>query len=64
MFANDISEVLSKAPRNCWLALNENGTAVVGRGETMLEALEEAKKSGVEDPTVIWAPKTWSFAVY
>ena len=23
MFAHDISDLLAKAPRNCWLALNE-----------------------------------------
>jgi hypothetical protein len=64
MFTHDISELLAKAPRNCWLALNEEETAVVGRGETMQEAVEEAKKNGVDDPIVIWAPKNWSPAVY
>ena len=64
MFTHDISELLAKAPRNCWLALNEEETAVVGRGETMQEAVEEAKKNGVNDPKVIWAPKNWSPAVY
>lgn len=64
MFAHDISDLLAKAPRNCWLALNEKETAIVARGETMQEAVDEAKKNGVEDPIVIWAPKDWAPAVY
>ena len=64
MSAHDISDLLAKAPRNCWLALNDKEKTIVGRGETMQEAVEEARKNGVEDPIVIWAPKTWSSAVY
>ncbi|MGB8521907.1 MAG: hypothetical protein WCD43_02980 [Candidatus Acidiferrales bacterium] len=64
MSAHDISDLLAKAPRNCWLALNEQESAIVGRGETMQEAINEAKNNGVEDPMVIWAPKSWSNAVY
>jgi hypothetical protein len=60
----DLSILLSKAPRNCWLALNEEQTAVVGRGETMMEAVKDANSNGVQDPIVIWAPKTWAPAVF
>jgi hypothetical protein len=55
----DISNVLEKAPRDCWLALNQDETKVVGRGENMKEALEAAKESGEDDPVLIWAPKEW-----
>ena len=61
---NDLSVLLEKAPRNCWLALNEDQTEVVGRGETMEEAVKEAKKNGVDDPIIMWAPKTWNRSVY
>jgi hypothetical protein len=61
---SDLSMLLSKAPRNCWLALNEEQTAVVGRGETMEEAVKEANKNGTQDPIVMWAPKTWAPTVY
>ena len=60
----DLSELLAKAPRDCWLALNENQSEVVGRGETMRDAVEEARKKGVDDPIVLWAPKTWMPQVY
>ena len=64
MSANDLSTLLAKAPRDCWLALNEEQTAVVGRGETMAEAVKEANANGVQDPIVMWAPKTWKPAIY
>lgn len=60
----DLSEILAKAPRNCWLALNEDETAIVGKGETMREAVEEARKNGVEDPIVLWSPKSLLPTVY
>ncbi len=60
----DLSTLLSKAPRDCWLALNEEQTVVVGRGETLEEAVKEANANGVQDPIVIWAPKTWVPVVY
>ena len=59
MTQRDLAALLARAPRNCWLALNEDETAVVGRGETLEEAVDEARKNKVEAPIVVWAPKTW-----
>lgn len=53
----DLSALLSGAPRNCWLALTGDETAIVGRGETIQEAVAEARKAGVEDPVILWSPK-------
>lgn len=53
----DLVTVLADAPRECWLALNEVETKIVGRGETVEEAVAEAKKAGVEDPFIMWSPK-------
>ena len=64
MSQSDLSILLSKAPRNCWLALNEEQTAVVGRGETLEEAVKEAVANGVQDPIVMWAPKAWTSLVF
>jgi hypothetical protein len=64
MSQNDLSILLAKAPRNCWLALNEDQTAVVGRGESLIEAVKEANAKGVQDPIVLWAPKAWKPTVY
>jgi hypothetical protein len=60
MSESDLSLLLAKSPRNCWLALNEEQTRVVGRGETMEEAVKDANTNGVADPIVIWSPKAWS----
>ncbi len=57
--AVDLSKVLSNAPRNCWLALNEEESQIVGRGETIEESVQEARKAGVEDPIILWSPKSW-----
>lgn len=53
----DLTGVLKDAPRNCWLALNETETKIVGRGETVKEAVTEAQKAGIEDPIIMWSPK-------
>jgi predicted RNase H-like HicB family nuclease len=60
----DLSVILEKAPRECWLALTADETKVVGRGEDIAEAVEEAKENGENDPVLIWAPKAWIPAVY
>ena len=55
----DLSTLLQNAPRNCWLALGDDESSIVGRGESVNEAVEEARKMGVEDPVIVWSPKTW-----
>ncbi len=64
MNAIDTTEVLRKAPRNCWIALNADESEVVGRGETVAEAVEDAKKHGVDDPIITWVPKLFLPSVY
>lgn len=60
MIMPDISDVLEQAPRDCWLALTEDQSRVVGRGESIREAVEEAKENGESDPVLILAPKSWT----
>lgn len=60
----NLAEVLTGAARNCWLALTDDETRIVGRGETVEKAVEEAQKNGVKDPIVVWAPKKWHYGVY
>lgn len=62
--AGTLSSVLDNASRDCWLALNEDESAVVGRGNTPKEAVEEAQRAGVQDPILILAPKTWTPMTY
>ena len=51
----DLSDILSHAPRECWLALSKDGTTLLGWSETMAGAVEKAREAGVEDPLVYWA---------
>jgi hypothetical protein len=60
----DLTELLLGASRECWLALNEEQNRVVGRGQTIKEAVDEAKKNGVDDPIIVWSPKVWTPRVY
>ena len=62
--ATEFAELLREGPRDCWIALTEDESKIVARGETMREAVEEARKHGVEDPIVLLVPKTWIPAVY
>ncbi len=41
MAARKLSAVLETAGRECWLALTEDDSAVVGRGETPTEAVKK-----------------------
>ena len=64
MSAKDLSALLSAGPRNCWIALNEEETKIVARGESVVDAVAEAKKAGVNDPIVMWAPKEWTPTIF
>jgi hypothetical protein len=52
-------KVLRDARPDSYIALNEDETQVVGEGDTMMEAWEQAKKNGFEEPMVWWIPKHW-----
>lgn len=49
--------VLARAPRACWIALNPEETEIVGQGRTIAEALTNARKAGVDDALVLWSPE-------
>ena len=52
-------KVLRDAKPDSYVALNPDETQVVGTGATIMEAWEQAKKNGFEDPMVWWIPKHW-----
>lgn len=60
----DLSTILSTAPRECWLALAQDESKIVGRGEDIAEAVEEAKENGESDPVLLWSPKEWLPVIY
>ncbi len=49
--------VLARAPRACWIALNPEETEIVGHGKTISEALAKAQAAGVENALVLWSPE-------
>lgn len=61
---SDMAELLQKAPRECWVALDHDERQVLGRGENMEEAVREAKEKGEDDPVLVWVPKVWVNGVY
>jgi len=60
----NLSNILTGAARNSWIALTEDQSKIVGRGESLEQAIKEAQKNGVDDPIVVWAPKTWQPCVH
>jgi hypothetical protein len=52
----DFSAILTDAPRDCWLALSEDGSKLVAWGETMEDAVNKAKANGVDEPLMYWSP--------
>ena len=53
---NNLAEILAPYTKDrLWVALNSERTRVVGTGKHLQEALEEARRSKVENPTVIKA---------
>ena len=42
--ATNLTDLLLNASRECWLALNEQQSKIVGSGVTILEAVEESKE--------------------
>jgi hypothetical protein len=64
MLVSDISEVIKNAPRNCWLALNDDQSELVGHGDTMESAIDAARANGVEEPVLLWSAEEWIPAVY
>ncbi|MBI5457254.1 hypothetical protein HY971_00825 [Candidatus Kaiserbacteria bacterium] len=52
----DLTEAQKKYA-GMWVGLAEDQTTVVGAGETLKEALEDAKKKGCKDPIMMRMPK-------
>jgi len=64
MLNSDLSSIIDKAPRNCWLALNDDQSELVGYGDTPDAAVDAAQSHGVREPVLIWSPDRWIPSVY
>ncbi len=54
----DLSKILEPYSDE-WVALSEDEKKVVGRGKELKQALEEARKQGVDSPIVTKVPKEY-----
>ena len=54
----DLSKILDRYSDE-WVAISEDERKVVGSGKKLKEALEEAKKHGVNSPIVTKVPKKY-----
>ncbi|HKZ77255.1 MAG TPA: hypothetical protein VJ124_02950 [Pyrinomonadaceae bacterium] len=61
---SDLSKLLENVSGESWLALTQDEKKIVGRGEDIAPAIEEAKENGEDDPLLVWSPKAWIPAVY
>jgi alkanesulfonate monooxygenase SsuD/methylene tetrahydromethanopterin reductase-like flavin-dependent oxidoreductase (luciferase family) len=53
-------KTLTEATPNTWLALDDTQSLCVGRGATIAEAIEEARRNGYEDPIMFLVPPDWT----
>ena len=60
----NFATMLKDSPKNRWLALTEDETRVVATGLTPAEAESNAKRAGIDDPLLVWAPEDWTPRVF
>ena len=64
MSAEERVRILSEAKPNSWLAFSSDETNVVGRGDTYLQAVEDAERQGETDPVLVKIPENWEPRVF
>ena len=64
MSAEERVRILSEAKPNSWLAFSSDESKIVGRGDSYMEAVEEAEKNGEADPLLIKIPDSWEPRVF
>ena len=64
MSAEERVRILSEAKLNSWLAFSSDESKIVGRGDSYMEAVEEAEKNGEADPLLIKIPDNWEPRVF
>lgn len=64
MSAEERVRILSEAKPNSWLAFSSDETKVAGRGDTYLQAVEDAERQGETDPVLVKIPENWEPRVF
>ena len=64
MSAEERVRILSEAKPNSWLAFASDESKVVGRGDTYMEAVDDAERHGEIDPIMVRIPESWEPGVF
>lgn len=64
MSAEERVRILNEAKPNSWLAFSSDESKIVGRGDSYMEAVEDAEKNGETDPVLIRIPDNWEPRVF
>jgi hypothetical protein len=59
MSAEERVRILSQAEPNSWLAFSSDESKVIGRGDSYMEAVEDAERNGETAPLLIKIPDRW-----
>lgn len=64
MMPEERVKILREAKPNSWLAFSSDESRLVGWGDTLGIAVEQAAKQGEKDPVVLKIPPDWSIKVF
>ena len=59
MSAQERVKILADAPPNSWVALSQDESRVIAKGENYIQAVENAHDAGESDPVLIRVPDAW-----
>ena len=64
MSAEERVRVSSETKPNSWLAFASDESKVVGRGDTYMEAVDDAERHGEIDPIMVRIPESWEPRIF
>ena len=59
MSAQERVKILAAATPNTWVALSQDESRVIAKGENYIQAVENANDAGESDPVLIRVPDAW-----
>ena len=52
-------EILSESSPDTWIALSQDESRVIARGDNYIQAVDNAEAAGEKDPVLLLVPTTW-----
>ncbi len=53
-------EILSESSPDTWIALSQDESRVIARGDNYIQAVDNAEAAGEKDPVLLLVPTTWT----